>query len=154
MDWAKLASNALWVMRALASMILAAALGACETTRSTEPSQTATEQLVITTAIDNAVEMLNETLKSSLPSNTKVYVDTTYLDTTPADDLLFTKYEIGAVRDQLLRNGARLVTDKKDADDIVELFKDELETGTYLGSLSASTLIALNAALVQALGIP
>ena len=40
------------------------------------------------------------------------------------------------------------------ADDIVELFKDELETGTYLGSLSASTLIALNAALVQVLGIP
>ena len=121
MDWAKLASSALWVMRALASMILAAALWACETTRLTEPAQTATEQLVITTAIDNAVEMLNETLKPSLPPNTKVYVDTTYLDTTPADDLLFTKYEIGAVRDQLLRNGARLVTDKKDADDIVEL---------------------------------
>jgi len=40
------------------------------------------------------------------------------------------------------------------ADDIVELFEDELAAGTYLGSLSANTLIALNAALAQALGIP
>jgi len=40
------------------------------------------------------------------------------------------------------------------ADDIVEVFKDELAAGTYLGSLSANTHIALNAALAQALGIP
>jgi hypothetical protein len=33
-------------------------------------------------------------------------------------------------------------------------FTNELEAGTYLGSLSASTLIALNAALAQAPGIP
>lgn len=98
-------------------MMVLAALGACTTTRLTEPSQTATEQLLISTAIDNAVAKL----EPSLPADTKVYVDTTYLDTTPADGLLFPKYEIGAIRDQLLRNGARLVADKKDADVVVEL---------------------------------
>ncbi len=40
------------------------------------------------------------------------------------------------------------------ADDIVEVFKDELEAGTYLGCLSAKTVTALNTALMQALGIP
>jgi hypothetical protein len=97
--------------------MLAAPLGACTTVRLTEPSQTATEQLLISAAIDDAVAKL----KPSLPSDTKTYVDTTYLDATPADALLFPKYEIGAVRDQLLRNGARLVADKKDADVMVEL---------------------------------
>jgi hypothetical protein len=103
--------------RTLAALIVAAALGACSTTRVTEPSQTATEQLVITKAIDDAVAKL----KPSLPSDTKTYLDTTDLDTAPADALLFTKYEIGAVRDQLLRNGDRLVPDKKDAKVTVEL---------------------------------
>ena len=40
------------------------------------------------------------------------------------------------------------------ADDIVEIFHDELESGTYLGALSASTLLTLNTALMHALGIP
>ena len=40
------------------------------------------------------------------------------------------------------------------ADDIVELFDDELVSGNYLGSLSPSTIIGLNTALMQALGIP
>jgi mRNA interferase MazF len=40
------------------------------------------------------------------------------------------------------------------ADDIVEVYKDELESGIYLGSLSPNTLMALNVALTQALGIP
>ena len=103
--------------RALAAIILAPPLGACTTVRLTQPSQTATEQLLISAAIDDAVA----NLKPSLPSDTRAYVDTTYLDNTPADALLFPKYEIGAVRDQLLRNGARLVADKNDADVIVEL---------------------------------
>jgi mRNA interferase MazF len=39
------------------------------------------------------------------------------------------------------------------ADDIVEIFDDELAAGTYMGSLSPSTLMALNTALMLALGI-
>lgn len=40
------------------------------------------------------------------------------------------------------------------ADDITEIFKDELEGGTYLGSLGAQSTMRLNTALAQALGIP
>ncbi|MET9260944.1 type II toxin-antitoxin system PemK/MazF family toxin [Amycolatopsis sp. NPDC004079] len=40
------------------------------------------------------------------------------------------------------------------ADDITEIWKDELEQGTYLGALSPKTVLKLNDALAQALGIP
>jgi mRNA interferase MazF len=40
------------------------------------------------------------------------------------------------------------------ADDIVEVFDDELAAGNYLGALSPKTLTALNTALMVALGIP
>ena len=40
------------------------------------------------------------------------------------------------------------------ADDIVEAWKDELEEGEYLGTLSPRSLLALNEALAQALGLP
>ena len=40
------------------------------------------------------------------------------------------------------------------ADDITEVWKDELHTRDYLGSLCPETLIRLNAALGPALGLP
>jgi mRNA interferase MazF len=40
------------------------------------------------------------------------------------------------------------------ADDIVEVWKDELETGDHLGCLAPMTLLRLNDALAQALGLP
>ena len=40
------------------------------------------------------------------------------------------------------------------ADDIVEIYDDELEAGTYLGALSPQSILNLNTALMQALGIP
>lgn len=40
------------------------------------------------------------------------------------------------------------------ADDIVEIFHEELESGTYLGALSGGTLLTLTTALMHALGIP
>lgn len=40
------------------------------------------------------------------------------------------------------------------ADDIIEIFKDELPGATYLGSLSAQSILSLNVALAQALGLP
>jgi len=40
------------------------------------------------------------------------------------------------------------------ADDIVEVWKDELAVGEYLGSLAPMKLLQLNVALGQALGLP
>ena len=39
------------------------------------------------------------------------------------------------------------------ADEIIELFKDELEGAQYLGALAPGTVLSLNDALKQALGI-
>jgi len=40
------------------------------------------------------------------------------------------------------------------ADDIVEIFHDELETAPCMGALSPRTLLRVNTALRQALGLP
>lgn len=40
------------------------------------------------------------------------------------------------------------------ADDIVEIWKDEIEAGEHLGCLAPKTLLHLNDALAQALGLP
>jgi hypothetical protein len=89
----------------------------CTTDRLTEPSQTATEQLLISTAVDHAVDQLNP----MIPSGTKIFVDAQFFDMAPGDAALYSKYAIASVRDRLLRLGARLVDDRKTADMVAEL---------------------------------
>src|SRR5262249_39995690 len=85
------------------AVLLAASAGTTE--RLAEASQTATEELLISTAVDHAVAQLNP----SIPAGTKVFVDAQYYDNAPGDAALYTKYAIGSIRDMLLRRGARLV---------------------------------------------
>jgi hypothetical protein len=89
----------------------------CTSERLTEPNETATEQLLVSTAVDHAVGQLDP----KIPAGTKVFLDPQYVDTTPADAALYTKYAVASVRDRLLRLGARLVDDRKDADMVAEL---------------------------------
>jgi len=91
------------------------ALAGCTTVRSTEPNQTATEQLLITTAIDHAAAEL----KPAIPTGSKVFVDPQYFDAV-GDSAPYPKYAMGAVRDELLQEGAHLVADRKSADIVVE----------------------------------
>jgi hypothetical protein len=93
------------------------ALGGCSNERLSEPRRTGTEELLVSTAIDHVVDQL----KPTVPPGTKVFVDPQYFDTTPTDDVLYAKYAIGAVRDQLLKQGALLVDDRNRADVVVEL---------------------------------
>src|SRR5258706_1901167 len=99
-----------------AVVLVALPLSGCSTIRLSEPRQTATEQLLISTAIDNVVAQL----APEIPPGSKVFVDPQFVDTTPPDAALYPKYAIGAIRDQLLRQGALLVDDKKAADVVVE----------------------------------
>lgn len=87
------------------------ALGACTSVRETNPQRSATEQLLISTAVDRAIEKVN--LK--VPPGTKVFVNADQLE--GADG----KYAAGQMKDRLLRNGAHLVDDKGKADAIVEV---------------------------------
>jgi hypothetical protein len=101
----------------LAALGVACALAGCSTDRLTEPTETATEQLLVSTAVDAAVARLTPTITPG----TKVFVDAQYVDTTPADAALYTKYAVASVRDRLLHLGARLVDDRKAADMVAEL---------------------------------
>ena len=97
---------------AFVALILAMlALGACTTVRETSPQRSATEQLLISTAVDRAIAQV----RLKIPSGTKVFVDAEQLDGSDG------KYAAGEMKDRLLRNGANLVNDKGKADAIVEV---------------------------------
>jgi hypothetical protein len=87
-------------------------LGACTTIRETAPQRTATEQLLVSTAVDRAIAQVN--LK--IPAGSKVFVNAEQLQ--GSDD---GKYAAGEMKDRLLRGGAHLVDDKGKADAIVEI---------------------------------
>jgi hypothetical protein len=93
-------------------------LAGCTTDRVTEPYQTATEQLLVSTAVDHAID----NLKPPIPRGSKVYVDAQFFDGTPGtNDVVLPRYTISAVRDLVLRAGGDLVDDRKAADEVVEL---------------------------------
>ncbi|CAO3431253.1 DUF6655 family protein [Azospirillum doebereinerae] len=86
-------------------------LAGCSSSQVTTPARTATEQLLISTAADKAAERLAETLSVT----GSVYVDSSSVE--GYDN----KYAISAIRDALLRRGARLLSARDAADTVVEL---------------------------------
>jgi hypothetical protein len=98
-------------------MFAAPLLAGCTSEHVTEPLQTATEQLVVSTAIDHAVG----NLKPALARGTKVFVDPQFVDTPDDKSVILPKYMVGTVRDLILRAGGSLVDDRKSADFIAEL---------------------------------
>lgn len=98
--------------RRIAAAILVAALSAaCTEVRETSPKRTATEQLLLSTAADRAIDGLSV----NLPAGTRVYVDESRFDAYDKG------YAIGAIRDRLLAGGANLVNSRGEADAIVEI---------------------------------
>lgn len=96
---------------------LVAVVGGCTTDQVTEASRApAKQQLAVTKAVDHAVE----NLRLEIAPTTKVFVDSSYVDT-EEKGLVLPRYTIGAVRDLLLRAGANLVPERKSADVVAEL---------------------------------
>jgi hypothetical protein len=65
--------------------------------------------------ISAAAERAAGQMMAPFPSGTKVFVDAQYFEG------LDSKYTIGAIRDQLLKDGAQLVADRGSADMVVEI---------------------------------
>lgn len=105
---------------AAVSFLLLFALAGCSTSRETEPARTATEQLMISTAVDRALDRLNVTI----PEGTKIWVDAANFEGYDA------KYAVGAIRDRLLHLGAHLVADRGQADAVVEIRAGALSTNS------------------------
>lgn len=98
-------------------LLVAAVVSGCTTEQITEASKApAEQQLAVTKAVDHAVE----NLRLEIAPTTKVFVDSSYVDTEDKG-LVLPKYTIGAVRDLLLRAGANLVPERKSADVVAEL---------------------------------
>ena len=113
-------------MRASVLMLLAAVLvaaGGCTSARKTNPERSATEQLLVTNAVDEAVGRLD------LPfdDGTSVYVDATGIEGA------YAAYATAALREVVLREGGKLVEGRENADMVLEaragaLSIDEFET--------------------------
>src|SRR4051812_32337926 len=88
-----------------------AALAGCGTTRSTDTNRTATEQLLVSDAIDRAVQSMSlQTLAGQ----------TVFLDDSRLGDVLDKNYLISSLRQYLLANGCQLKDKRDDADFVVE----------------------------------
>jgi hypothetical protein len=98
--------------RAAASLVLLVLLAAgCGTTRTSDTTRTATEQLLISHSIDNTVSRLD----FRLLAGKRVYLDPQYLD-----GVTDKGYLISSLRQQLLACGCRLQEERKDATYVVE----------------------------------
>jgi hypothetical protein len=91
--------------------LIVIACAGCATERQTSPPRSANEQLLISTAADRAAEQVS----LRIPKGAKLYVDESNFDGTDS------KYAIGALREQLLRQGGRLVAERNEADYVVEI---------------------------------
>ena len=97
--------------------VLALCTGCTETRRS-DPERTAEEQLLLSTAVDRAVDAVT----LNIPKGTKVFVDASRFEAYDKS------YAISAFRDRVLESGAHLVSQLNDAEVIVEIRSGALST--------------------------
>src|SRR5262249_28515056 len=91
--------------------LLLALLAGCTITRDTLPQRSATEQLMISAAADRAAAQLAVKLKPK----SKVFLDASNFEGYDS------KYAIGAITEQVLEHGGRLMPERKDADVVVAI---------------------------------
>lgn len=96
---------------AIALAVTCLAFAGCGTTRSTDSARTATEQLLITDAIDDAVAQLN----MDVLAGREVYFDSQYLE-----GAVDKHYMVSSLRQHLLASGCVLKETRDDATYVVE----------------------------------
>jgi hypothetical protein len=137
----------------LALLVYASTAGGCATIRTTDPQHTATEQFLLTSAAQSAVDQVSaDTLRDRI-----VYIDTTYLTTAwqTAPELSFM---IGQFRAKLLEGGARIAESREKAQIVLELRSggvgiDRLEFLLGIPSFGLSAIAGAAAAASGAGGV-
>jgi hypothetical protein len=131
----------------LASSITALAIvaffGGCGTTKWTETRRTATEQLLISDSMDQAVARLD----FRALAGKKVYVDDTYLK-----EVVDSAYLVSSLRQQLLAHGAILKQKREEADYILEVRSGAV--GTDMHSMLVGVPQMNLPSTVAAVGLP
>jgi hypothetical protein len=92
-------------VRSLAGLAVVTALSACTTIRETDPERTATEELLISTAADRALDQVDVPVKPG----TKVFLKLDAMKEYNARDLSDLKYAESALRNVLMKRGMILV---------------------------------------------
>lgn len=95
----------------LCGAVCALALVGCGTTRTTDTTRTATEQLLISDAIDRAVQEIDFQ---------PLVGQSVFLDDSRLDDIVDRNYLVSTVRQHLLASGCILCDDRAEAEFIVE----------------------------------
>ena len=95
----------------LAAVLMTALVAACASTTETNPSRTATEQLLVARAADLAVENLS----LPIPAGSVVFVDETYFRAEASP------YAVSAIRGALSEAGYALARNRDQADVIFEI---------------------------------
>jgi len=95
-----------FVAAAAASLLL---VSGCTTVRTTSPTRSAQEELLISTAADRAADALAQ----QIPPNITAYLDWSGF---AAQDQ---QYGIATITDALMRHGVRIVADRKDANAVI-----------------------------------
>ena len=90
---------------------------ACSSVRETDPERTATEQLLMSSAVDRALPAFD----LAIPPGTTVWVDESRMTGFSEGEQFDAMYAVGSIRDYLLRHGARLVEAREKADVVAEL---------------------------------
>ncbi len=104
--------------RGIVFIFVTVLLGGCTTIKTTDPARTATEQLLLSTAVDHALKSAN----FRAFANRKVFLDTNYFDSYDS------KYAIGTIRDALSRAGALLEDNMTNSDIVMEARSGALST--------------------------
>jgi hypothetical protein len=108
-EHAMLSTSRICAVAAMFAALLAVV--GCGVTRSTDTARTATEQLLVSDAIDRAISSMNvRTLAGQ----------SVYLDDSKVSDAVDKNYLISSLRQYLLANGCELKEKREDADFVVE----------------------------------
>jgi hypothetical protein len=127
-------------------MLLAITTG-CGTTRRSDSKRTATEQLLISDAVERAVMQIDMRPLAG---------QTVFLDTTILDDVSDGKYLASALKHQLLASGCRLAAKQDDADIVVEARAGAIGTdrnSVLLGIPATSIEVAGNGTAIPEMAI-
>ncbi len=116
----------------------------------TMKSQLATDQLLISDAIERAADQLD----FSALTGTTVYLDTQYMSKVTAQGFLNSDYIRSALRQRLMQNSCRLVKNAADADYIVEVRVGALGTDSHEVNygIPASQPLTATAAIFSGVG--
>lgn len=107
-------------------LTLVATVG-CTSSRTTNTARTAREQMLVSTAVDQALSKVDFTAFHGA----RVFVDDKYLDCVDKG------YVVGSIRHRMMTNGARVVGKADDADVVLELRSGAIGTDTadaFLGT--------------------